>query len=766
MASQGSAATSVPDDGINRKSASPLFDVKAHHRDEAAALLRVFPRRRRIPHLVQRSAATSRSNLRSRQSTRSDASGELGGTFGEVVVPIETRAVAEGDGSDGTSSQQPPLSPTSGHEAALESRRVASMRFLRNRNRVVPIATEDLVHVYRLATLQSAQKAEAVEVDLVTRNYRLGWMTQRPEHRPTQWLTLMNMDEGYLDAGGSPADPVTLINSPRSVLTLLRNGQHPMALQRINRAQLRQQMSIVGASADFVAQRFKMLDGLRQNELLSLQAEYQQLCKRLPREQVLTFLELLDHSDLTQLPQVVELEDGTCEVRAPMDDSLAAAMEAINRKAERDRERIQRKLEIEIATSQKVVERHEQQQERNLQAAIKCQQRAAKLAEDKRQEAVLRQLSSKAKTARRAEAVERTEAQRLQAIADRERRTVAVEALAEEARRQRLEARRERIDRTQALRAQRMRQSAAAQQRRDDQRQAQLSEKEAFREAQTRRREVQRAEARAENAHAAHLNAERRAAIVARSEQLLLQREARAEERQRCLEERLQQFEEEKRTQAQVCHLVELRKDIRREESFADAQQREAERMQCAVDRRAAQVACFEAFKDGQQRQRAQRREVEMELRVVKADFVLRNENIRQLEQLQLNDDLIAKRLKCAKMDRVRAALVVRAREEREALNQYRIRKLHTAAAELVEEERASYFDVFRRTTPSALAVLQREREERQARRSKMLLRQHAHDDSSQSLPRCAARGFEMQAAGNDGSDARRPHTAEPIGLD
>ena len=109
-------------------------------------------------------------------------------------------------------------------------KKIAEESYKAVRCRKISSTSKDLMVLRRLASLDSSKRDNEIHTEILTRNYNLQWLL-KDGGRPEKFLTLQDMPTTYLlDPLHKETDQVKLINSPRSVLTFLRNGGHPNAV--------------------------------------------------------------------------------------------------------------------------------------------------------------------------------------------------------------------------------------------------------------------------------------------------------------------------------------------------------------------------------------------------------------------------------------------------------------------------------------------------------------------------------------------------------
>ena len=596
-----------------------------------------------------------------------------------------------------------------GSFAKLERRQMASIRNVTGKSRP-NITINDLVIIVRVASLDAPFRTEQVNTKLVTHNYGLGWiydLRKRPKSRDA-WKNLRTMRTDYLESGGGKQDPEPLIDSPRSVLTLCRNGKHPMALQKVPFESLRSELSIQGLSSTDIKSRHEFLETFRKNELDSLQREYDELCKVLPFEEMMVFFELIDPmGGMVQLPRLEWNDDlGHYTVEVSTDDALANAMQKMNERMDEDRLRVRKMLRVEIEGRERLVELHEQEQQKNLQAADRHQRRAIKQAEEKRQEAMLRKMASEMKTNRLIEAKREAEEIRLREIAIREERARQVEAAAAVAAKEKREKHRRELEAKQERRKVRMEQSAFKTKKLMEEREAALEEKDRFRQEQIERKhrlvELRKQEHEIEMEQAN----QRRKEIVARSEAFLRERELKARAVQAKVEARLEDFAEQKKVAAQLRQLEDLRREIRREEVALEARAIEEQRIEAQIAAKERQMERYHHFKAHQNRDREVKQEQTKQVNVLKETYVERRDFQREFAQLAVADKQIREVRQAETLESSREVMVEKARAERAALAMYRKSKLEATSKDIEEKERHAFFTMFNRKrnvdTPSS----------------------------------------------------------------
>eukprot|EP00667_Euglena_gracilis_P002264 EG_transcript_2266 len=157
-----------------------------------------------------------------------------------------------------------------------------------------------------LATLFKPPPDLNSKVRIPTEHYDLRWLFRPPRAPPppAKRLTLLTL---RVDLFATPAisakdslrvQRAVLLNSPRSVLVLLRNGVQVEALQRRTLEQYRQQGSLEGVIPEAVEKRFETLERKRQRLLAELVEEYKWQCEQLPLEDIVAFFDVAAADEL------------------------------------------------------------------------------------------------------------------------------------------------------------------------------------------------------------------------------------------------------------------------------------------------------------------------------------------------------------------------------------------------------------------------------------------------------------------------------------
>lgn len=585
----------------------------------------------------------------------------------------------------------------------IEARKQASMRFLRQKH--VALSVEDLAAVCRIASLSQPMTSEQLQVSLETKNYNLSWIFDKS--RPRQWLNLGNLRTDHIVNGGKRNDHVTLINSPRSALVFIRNGTHPMAVQREHPADVARQLSIEGFPRNRIQERLDFLETNAANELRSLQHEYRLLCRVFPRAQMETFYDLVNPAapnGLSHLPQLVfDEHEGIYRVQVGYDDALQNAMEAIKQRMAQDRERVEKTLATEVQSRMRKVELHNAEQERSLQASLRLAVRTAKMLDEKTQEGELRTLTAELKNARRQQLVELREEQRSVAVQAREERATQLEKQQKKTHAMRMVRRKERREERNAEREERLRQSMAAAQQREMERIEQYQQKQEHCQSVAEEISQQQAQRRVEREAITEAIKSRRREILQRSEDIIKQREVAAQTKQDRVQQRLNQFAQEKKDTVELHRMLDLKNQIRREEVFNEAVAREETRIEQQELQTAQQLKKHAKFLATRAEQQNKDREYEKELKMMKADQVQRTEKKLEFEKVLMAHKTFVKIDRTAQVAQGRSDLASRARAERQMLSMYRSAKLRGAAEAMSQRERAVYFETFRKAAAATM---------------------------------------------------------------
>lgn len=607
----------------------------------------------------------------------------------------------------------------------------------------VTVTAAELSAVRRLASFDEPVRTDAaLPIEIPTEGFRLRWLHDPTRHpRPARPATLLTMRTDYLlptevgGGGGAPTDRCALIESPRSVLVLVRNGATPMDLQQRPGGD-----SLTAPHAAFA-------ERLRQEELARLRAEYEAVCRVLPEETVDSFFSLLREATSARgananattrsassmsvgnisstattaaaggnggggggaaaaqviRPMLERDDDGIYRVAFHYEVSTAAS--AVVDRLDRTRANLRTLVSTEMAMAAERTAVLEAQQQRSLAAAQSHERQLAARAQQRQVAAAIKADSVRQRTALRCEAAERLRQEAEAKYDAKQQRLAATEARkAEEALGRRAVRRRQEEEKE--------RRRVGALQAADAHHESQL----ALRRAIVEEKEEACASAMAAKSEALQTAKERRGA----NERQALARKAEADARRAAErdERQLEQTAREEAAEAQVARLRKGQETAAAVRSLATLQkaifimERQEDEEAKAAEGRAQMVRRREAAEERQQRlvtvldeRRRLRQRAREEVRVRKAHMMAQQARIDQFNNLMAADRMLEAAARTSAATRVREEMTKEARREREALLQWRQQTLQETRQAAEERERTATLALFNRANPSDAVI-------------------------------------------------------------
>lgn len=598
----------------------------------------------------------------------------------------------------------------------------------------IVVTEAELAGVKRLAGFNAAVRKDSIPITLPTSGYQLNWLHDPKKHaKPARPSTLLNMRTDYLlpktggGGGGGEHDSYPFIDSPRSVLVFVRNGTHPMDLQR--------RPPVASDPLGVFRER------LRVEELERLQSEYAAICEVLPQSTVDAFFSFSSdqHNDSSEVgpfsigegstgssqneekerkksqivkPILEKDDNGIYRVTFHFEVSTAAA--AVEEQMDRTRANLRTLLEAEIALTKVRTETLREQQERSLAAARKHDAQIAERQQQRHVAATIKAIATKQRATNRAEAAERLRQKAVQAYNEKQERLAVVEAQMEEEMLNRQAERRLREEEREEKRLQTL---------------AIAADKEA-KLLQERMRIVERKNASCEEALEAkaktlQIAKDKRAAYErsaqSRKEAIDLRSEAEREERRIIQEKReataeaqIANLREKQQTMAAVRSLASLQKLVYMDECRQEGEARERQRREELVAQRAVAEDRQQRLLTVLEQRRKGRHQAKEEIRLEKALRVERQSRIDQFTSLMTADRMLESKARAEAITDAREQMIREARKEREVLSQWRHKALTEAKKEAEEQERAATLGMFNKAHPSD-AVIYREKNARAA---------------------------------------------------
>ena len=570
------------------------------------------------------------------------------------------------------------------------------------------VKSADLANIRRIAEINAA--VTVFETKLVTSNYQLAWLLEG--NRPPvgdQWKTLEHMSTDYIANGGNGDDHVPLLNSPRSVLTVLRNGTHPMALQRIPLELSILKHSSAGTPLAVVKERHALEERVREHAVEDLRQQYRVLCEMLPREEILSFFQLLAAGDALLTPKL-ELDEASGRYRTIVagDNLVSEAISAIERKEATDRQRLAKVLSMELEASTRVVDQMELQQKISHENEMKLRHRQQQRHQEQEKEAQLSLMEVDMKKKHREKQMIKVEKAKQLAVQEREARAQE----AERATQATMEARwRERHERSVAKQLQQQQRTEAAAARvaaQEEQRKQQLALKEAYRQAMNVLKEEERLMKALERQQQNEHMKERLQSIAEHRNEVQEARLRRAEEdAQRC-EVRLRGFEAAAAEAARDRRLGDMKRQLMREEAFEQKEQLNADKVRAMLSLKAEREDVFTEQRRAREEQVFSRRIEDEQLKALKEREMEKQLALQAFQHITLCGEIDDKAARAQQLQRVRQTLDSRVRVERNKLGDSRKTQLDEATARMIERERQSYLAAFNSSFPSDSEVLRK----------------------------------------------------------
>ncbi|CUF45753.1 Hypothetical protein, putative [Bodo saltans] len=633
------------------------------------------------------------------------------------------------------------LSPSSTEEdkvdlllrlGAFEARKAAATSSSNAHKVAVDISAKELRVLHFLASVDHGKDRPEIGCNVDTRNFRLQWILNPAIHRtemvtsPTKnspagassggvaSLNLMTLRTDIRYKDRKPPEHITtaLLDSPRSILTCLRNGIQPMELQETPLDTMILEFASRGYQRDMIVKRHAFEETLRQHKLADLREEYRQLCNLLSLHDICTFFEFTALNDGLQAPNVVETTDGTDRSTASSverkrnvivsgDPTIFDAVRKIEERSTQDRKRLTTVLQQELDNTALRTEKFMRDQAKNA-AKTRAHERELRLREDERRQAAAeRKQRSEEKALRRAKLVEEASERKVSDILARQERAAQAEQLADEALRSRGEQRRERQDRKNEAQAIRLEQAEAKVEHIEVARRERFAEKQRLRDALMRQKEFLRERKKEEDMRANEMLTARRRDIAERGEAVVLEKLKRANEKTEQVHERMQEFAAQKASEMKFKKLVELRNVLNREEVFIENERRMQANIDHILERRHAHEISFQHFQEEQAAKRESIRERELQVLLMKEGDLRRHEQKHAYQLLLSAEECVRKLARANQLEDTRKDQSAALERERASMNLLRESALEESEKSMVAQERLNYLALFRESSPS-----------------------------------------------------------------
>jgi hypothetical protein len=508
------------------------------------------------------------------------------------------------------------------------------------------------------------------------------------------------------------AEHTIIVNSPRSVLALLRRGIDTEQLWPIDDAAERRRLDIEGLDRASLEARIAFLHSERQRLCEEAQLEFQRAVNSIDRADVIAFIDAFIDSgcDYARLPLLVypkrmtktatapvalaETVTPACEIRMPTDDRVSDALQAIRDKTAREQHAVKMRVQLELEGRTRLAQMSEARALDATQVARRRQAAAQELSTQRREEAELRALIAEEKAQLRAEMRQAAEAKLDAARRHTDALAAAAEKAAADARDARKRTRDQRLNDKRAKRDERVAEAAVAAARIDAQRQQRIDEADRYRLKLQSQQQEEHAHNLKESREQAEEQARRRDAVLARAERRLERKREATEGRRAAAEEALAQFESNKAVVREVRQLRDLKRALQREDVANAADQRERDELDGRVRAAQEQQSRFDAFRQHVISQREALTEQQRQERSAKRDTVAQNTRRHEFERLAVEHELDAKTASAELLTRSRLQIVREATAARSRVGVERRDRLAEAAAEMVKAERKTFFKI------------------------------------------------------------------------
>jgi hypothetical protein len=626
---------------------------------------------------------------------------------------------------------------------AFEARKAAATSSSRVQKGAVDISAKELRVLHFLASVDHGKDRPDIGCNVDTRNFRLQWILNPAIHRTSMAtspassknssglngsnsgsagvasLNLLTLRTDIRFKDRKPPEQITtaLLDSPRSILTCLRNGIQPMELQETPLDAMILEFASRGYQRDMIVKRHAFEETLRQHKLADLRDEYRQLCSMLSLREICTFFEFTALNDGLQAPNVVEeneIGDRSVRTRASSssverkrkvivsgDPTIFDAVRKIEERSTQDRKRLTSVLQQELDNTALSTEKFMRDQAKNA-AATRAHERELRLREDERRQAAAeRKQRSEEKAIRRAKLVEEAAERKFADISARQQRAAQAEQLAEDALRMRGEQRRERQDRKNEAQAARLEQAEAKVEHIEGARRERFAEKQRLRDALMRQKDFIREKKKEDDKRANEVLAARRRDISERGEAVVLERLQRANENTKQVQARMLEFAAHKASEMKFKKLVEIRNALNREEVFIENERRMQANIDHILDRRHAHEISFQNFQEEQAAKRESIRERELQVLLMKEGDLRCHEQKHAYHLLLSAEECVRKVARAKQLEDTRKDQSAVLERERASMNLLRESALEESQRSMIAQERLNYLALFRESSPS-----------------------------------------------------------------
>jgi hypothetical protein len=513
---------------------------------------------------------------------------------------------------------------------------------------------------------------------------------------PSGWYSLevvANMIEGTTSTDDRDR---MVLNSPRTVLTLLRDGVDPKHLLPVDEDAVTKELSIAGLRGPTLRARLEFLRQQREVALAGTVARYEDLCRSIDRQTLLAFIDAFIDSDCdySHLPHLVPQREGPggYEVQMPTDDKVTDAILAIKAKNAREQHNVQTRLRMELEIRDRVAAMRDERAAETMQVAVRRHAAAEARRLDRKQETQLRDLLQEERACIRAEGRMAAAAKLEEERSHRDQVAAQLDAASRAAVAKRTAARRQRMDEKRLKREAKSTEAAANAAQQEAQRLRKIADADAFHTEQQAIRERERAAKAAELVLRQSELEERRQEVVARATAAAEAKREAAEQKQREADAALERFKETKEVTRQIRGLLDMKKALRRE-GVADGAERRAIAAREAIEIAGeAQRHRFDAFRAHVEEKRDDVAERARESNLAKHDYVAQQGRAQEFSRLGLENNLAAKTTAANVLANSRAQIAIEAAAARSRLSVNRRAQLLQADEETVEAERGAFF--------------------------------------------------------------------------
>lgn len=588
----------------------------------------------------------------------------------------------------------------------------------------VDISARELRVLHFLASVDHGRDRPDIACNVETKNFRLQWVLDPSARGPdVASMNLESLRTDILFADRKPLEQITvpLLDSPRSVLTCLRNGIQPIELQEVPLDAMILEFSAKGYQRDMIVKRHAFQESLRQHKLESLRNEYHKLCELISLEDICTFFEFTALNDGLQAPDVVHAEQQPSSsvdsahnssrrkrVIVSGDPTIFDAVRKIEEKSSQDRKRLTTVLQQELDNTALRTAAFVKDQAKNA-AKTRAHERELQLREEERRQAAAeRKIRSEQKALHRSKLVDEAEERKLEDILARQRRAAEAEQQAEVALKRRADQRRARQEEKHGAQAVRLEQAEVRVAQIDASRRARFDEKQQLRNALLRQKEFLRERKKEDDLQAREILAERRRVISERGEAVAQQKLQKAKLKTLQVEERMREFAAQKESEMKFKKVVELRNELNREEVFVENEKRLQDNIDTILERRKAHEESFEQFQALQSAKRQSIRERELQVMLMKEGDRQRHEQKHAYQLLLSAEECVRKVARAKQLEQTREMQGEVLERERATMSLLREDTLEAAEKSMVAQERVNYLALFRESSPGDAELLRR----------------------------------------------------------